>query len=449
MHETADVEGLELQLELAGLDLGEVEHVIDELEQVQSSAVDVSRELAHVGSPVDAGSADPFAPPGEVSSNSENPMIACSGVRSSWLMAARKSLLAALACPSSALVELQLRNQRRPLREDLLAFHGPRRVGVEHVEQHQVVLDEQRRPRHEQQQDPLGAGVGRDRHAADPSRSRRADERHDRRARVVEAPPDGVEGSDAFQVRAVEVASDRRVAPPVAVRRDDVRAGLVGADRNGTGTRPGHLAGGLGQSLPQQRLLVAARVHHEVAKVVVGDRALPRPSQEARWHEREQEGEPGEEGQDLASDRSDRRLRTNGRLGRSGDADDQYQDRGAEQDRTSRRQDQPDPSRTGSSPALVKEVPSGGQVAEREVADGAEQEGGRRRRQTLHEHGVEPCARDRHEHEGEQADDHAGAFAEVLDEPEGQDRLGEERDGRRSRQPSRGVGPSRGLDASP
>jgi len=92
-----------LQHQAAGLDLGEVENVVDQLEQVAAAA-------QHVG---DVALLALGERPGHgVLQQLENPMMALSGVRSSWLMFARKLLLARLA-RSAAFARLPLLDTSR------------------------------------------------------------------------------------------------------------------------------------------------------------------------------------------------------------------------------------------------------------------------------------------------------------------------------------------------
>ena len=92
-HEGADRERLEVELHPARLDLGQVEDVVDEREQVVGRA----RDPLQVGSTLSAG------PDARASSSSMSltPMMAFIGVRSSWLMFARNWDLCRLACSSS------------------------------------------------------------------------------------------------------------------------------------------------------------------------------------------------------------------------------------------------------------------------------------------------------------------------------------------------------------
>ena len=79
-----------MQLEPAGLDLRQVEDVVDDRQQVQAAVVDVLGEL-----PVARGAERPEH--ARCCMISEKPRTALSGVRSSWLMLARNSDLARLA----------------------------------------------------------------------------------------------------------------------------------------------------------------------------------------------------------------------------------------------------------------------------------------------------------------------------------------------------------------
>ena len=82
--------GFDGQFEPARLDLGEVEDIVDQGQQVVATAADVLDPLARDGQPS-------HRPPARTAISELNPMIALRGVRSSWLMLARKSLFAALA----------------------------------------------------------------------------------------------------------------------------------------------------------------------------------------------------------------------------------------------------------------------------------------------------------------------------------------------------------------
>ena len=85
----ASVDRLGAELHLAGLDLGQVEHVVDELQQVARAGEDVAQVLLVRGE-----SPGPTLPS---CISSAKPMIAFSGVRSSCDMLARNSLFRRLA----------------------------------------------------------------------------------------------------------------------------------------------------------------------------------------------------------------------------------------------------------------------------------------------------------------------------------------------------------------
>ena len=78
----------ERKVELAGLDLREIEQVVDERDQVPAGRVDVLQVLRGSARCRSARSAPPSSP-------RRKPMMALSGVRISWLIFARKSDLAA------------------------------------------------------------------------------------------------------------------------------------------------------------------------------------------------------------------------------------------------------------------------------------------------------------------------------------------------------------------
>ena len=94
---TSSISGAKLtdsgtELELAGFDLGEVEHVVDEAEQVGAGAVDTR-----------CSGSGAFSVPKRaalVYIISVSPMMALSGVRSSWLILARNCDLCWLATSS-------------------------------------------------------------------------------------------------------------------------------------------------------------------------------------------------------------------------------------------------------------------------------------------------------------------------------------------------------------
>ena len=69
--------GLRIEFELAGLDLREVEYLVDEAEQVVAGAIDALQRLCAFSVPKRAAL---------VTIISVSPMMALSGVRSSWLM---------------------------------------------------------------------------------------------------------------------------------------------------------------------------------------------------------------------------------------------------------------------------------------------------------------------------------------------------------------------------
>ena len=107
-----DVDRLAAQLDPARLDLGQVEHVVDQAEQVAAAGVDVVDPLGrHRPAARRAARSLPIS--------SLNPMIAFSGVRSSWLMLATKSLLALLAAAGRRCRRVgQLCRQRLVVRQD-------------------------------------------------------------------------------------------------------------------------------------------------------------------------------------------------------------------------------------------------------------------------------------------------------------------------------------------
>ena len=79
----------EIELDAAGLDLRHVENVVDDVEQVLSALADVAAVFVVFVAP-----SGPNMPDSMIS---EKPMMALSGVRSSWLMLARNSDFAWLA----------------------------------------------------------------------------------------------------------------------------------------------------------------------------------------------------------------------------------------------------------------------------------------------------------------------------------------------------------------
>jgi hypothetical protein len=86
----ARIERARRQRQLVGLDLGHVENVVDQIEQVIAAVEDVGRVLlVLIGLPI--------GPNSSFAMISEKPITALSGVRSSWLMFARNVLLARLA----------------------------------------------------------------------------------------------------------------------------------------------------------------------------------------------------------------------------------------------------------------------------------------------------------------------------------------------------------------
>lgn len=96
-----DVGRLRCQRHLSGLQLRQVEHIVDQPEQGVAGEID-RIEILH---PFRLGEA---APP---FSSSENPITAFSGVRISWLIEARKqllALLAACACSSAAVSSFRI-----------------------------------------------------------------------------------------------------------------------------------------------------------------------------------------------------------------------------------------------------------------------------------------------------------------------------------------------------
>ena len=79
-----------VQLVAAGLDARQVEDLVDELQEVAAAVVDVAGVLA-------GSSRSAIGPSSSLFITSEKPRMALSGVRSSWLMVARKRDLATLA----------------------------------------------------------------------------------------------------------------------------------------------------------------------------------------------------------------------------------------------------------------------------------------------------------------------------------------------------------------
>ena len=146
----------EAQVEPAGLDLGQVEDVVDEAEQVPAAAVDVARDSIgrHAGR---------RRPACSCAHQLEKPMIAFSGVRSSWLMLARKSLLR-LAGPGECVDGVAELGGQPPLcGRHRLPFGEDAGLAAEGREQPQVVVAEQAAVPVEQQHRALD--VRRHRHA--------------------------------------------------------------------------------------------------------------------------------------------------------------------------------------------------------------------------------------------------------------------------------------------
>ena len=94
LEQMRELDVLEAELEPARLDLGEIENLVDQLQQVLAGAVDALERLDEVALAASSASSR---------SISVMPMMALSGVRSSWLMLARNWLLARLACSASSL----------------------------------------------------------------------------------------------------------------------------------------------------------------------------------------------------------------------------------------------------------------------------------------------------------------------------------------------------------
>ena len=94
LDDLGEVDRLLVQLVAAGLDAGEVEDLVDEMEQVLAALVDVAG-IFLVGRVL-------CGPSISHSITSEKPRMALSGVRSSWLMVARKRDLAMLAASARA-----------------------------------------------------------------------------------------------------------------------------------------------------------------------------------------------------------------------------------------------------------------------------------------------------------------------------------------------------------
>ena len=90
VEEAAEPDLLDVEPDAAGLDLRHVEDVVDDVEQVLAALVDVACSSSWYFSA-------PSGPNMPDSMISEKPMMALSGVRSSWLMLARKLDFAWLA----------------------------------------------------------------------------------------------------------------------------------------------------------------------------------------------------------------------------------------------------------------------------------------------------------------------------------------------------------------
>ena len=113
------------------------------LEQVLAAAVDVLDPLAR-----DDRRSPSTSALGAI--RSLKPMIALSGVRSSWLMLARKSLLAALAASSAATVSASRTLEGLLLGQDLAALDEVGRPDAERADQGGIVAVEQARARPQQ-----------------------------------------------------------------------------------------------------------------------------------------------------------------------------------------------------------------------------------------------------------------------------------------------------------
>ena len=98
-----------------GLDLRQVENVVDEFEQVQRVLVDMAQEPALL--------VRQRAPSISSRSSSEKPMMVCSGVRSSWLMLARKSLFEPVGALDFAVADFELLVRGRQLGSEAVV-HG-------------------------------------------------------------------------------------------------------------------------------------------------------------------------------------------------------------------------------------------------------------------------------------------------------------------------------------
>ena len=83
-----------LDRQLAGLDLREIENVVDDAQQVLAGALDLPHVVALRG--VEVG----------LQGRCDMPMMAFIGVRISWLMLARKMLLASLASSAASVAFL-------------------------------------------------------------------------------------------------------------------------------------------------------------------------------------------------------------------------------------------------------------------------------------------------------------------------------------------------------
>ena len=90
LDDVGEVDRLLVQLVAPGLDARQVEDLVDEIEEVLAAGVDVA-DVVLVGRRCRS------APSTSFFMTSEKPRMALSGVRSSWLMVARKRDLARLA----------------------------------------------------------------------------------------------------------------------------------------------------------------------------------------------------------------------------------------------------------------------------------------------------------------------------------------------------------------
>ena len=99
LQQVVQVEGLLVQRGAPGLDLGHLQHVVDQPQQVLAAAVDdlqvlpLLRRQRRRRRPAPVGRSMSWV----------KPRMALSGVRSSWLMLARKTLLARLAASAASL----------------------------------------------------------------------------------------------------------------------------------------------------------------------------------------------------------------------------------------------------------------------------------------------------------------------------------------------------------